>query len=136
HTAAGTPPAQTLQVRNAGTGSLSWTAAVATSDGGSWLKASPLSGTAPATVTVSIVPGSLPGGGLIAGTYCGELTFQTSGDVGTVPVCAVVGPNVFEQVNPLSFTMTTGGGNPLPQVITIASTGSNFNFYNFSVSTA
>ena len=136
YTAGGTPPAQTLQVRNAGTGSLSWTAAVTTSDGGSWLKASPLSGSAPATVTVSIVPASLPGGGLIAGTYCGELTFQTAGDVGTVPVCAVVGPNVFEQVNPISFTMTTGGGNPLPQVITIASTGSNFNFYNFSVSTA
>ena len=135
-TAGGTPPPQTLQVRNGGTGTLSWTAAVTTSDGGKWLNASPLSGTAPGTVTVSIVPASLPGGGLIAGTYCGELTFQTTGDVGTVPVCAVVGPNVFEQVNPLNFTMTTGGTNPLPQEITVASTGTNFNFYNFSVSTA
>src|SRR5579872_4338936 len=135
-TAGGTPPAQTLQVRNAGFGSLSWIASVSTSDDGKWLNATPLSGTAPATVTVSIVPSSLPGGGLIPGTYCGELTFQTTGDVGTVPVCAVVGPNVFEQINPLSFTMTTGGGNPLPQEITVASTGTNFNFYNFSVSTS
>jgi hypothetical protein len=135
-TAGGTPPPQTLQIRNAGTGTLSWTASVTTSDGGKWLSALPLSGTAPGTVTVSIVPGSLPGGGLVAGTYCGELTFQTTGDVGTVPVCAVVGPNVFEQVNPLNFTMTTGGANPLPQEITVASTGSNFNFYNFSLSTA
>ena len=135
-TAGGTPPPQTLQVRNAGIGTLSWIASVSTSDGGKWLNATPLSGTAPATVTVSIVPSLLPGGGLIAGTYCGELTFQTTADVGTVPVCAVVGPNVFEQINPLSFTMTTGGGNPLPQEITVASTGTNFNFYNFSVSTS
>ena len=135
-TAGGTPPSQTLQVRNAGIGTLSWTATVTTSDGGGWLRASPLSGTAPATVTVSIVPGSLPGAGLVAGTYCGQLTFQTTGDVGTVRVCAVVGPNVFEQLNPLNFTMTTGGANPLPQEITVASTGSSFNFYNFSVSTS
>jgi hypothetical protein len=135
-TAGGAPPPQTLQVRNGGAGTLNWTASVNTSDGGAWLQASPLTGTAPSTVTVSIVPQSLPGGGLIAGTYCGQVIFQTTGDVGTVPVCAVVGPNVFAQVNPLSFTMPTGGANPLPQVITIASTGSNFNFYNLSVATA
>ncbi len=135
-TSGGIPPAQTLQIRNAGSGTLSWTASVSTSDGGKWLNATPLTGTAPATVTVSIVPASLPGGGVIAGTYCGELTFQTTSDIGTVPVCTVVGPNVFEQVNPLSFTMTTGATNPLPQEITVASTGSNFNFYNFSVSTS
>jgi len=131
-----TPPSQTVQIRNAGAGTLSWIGTVSTSDGGKWLNATPLSGTAPATVTVSIVPASLPGGGLIAGTYCGQLTFQTTGDIGTVPVCATVGPNTFEQLNPLSFTMTTGGGNPLPQEITVASSGTNFNFYIFSVSTA
>jgi Bacterial Ig-like domain (group 1)/Viral BACON domain len=135
-TSGGTPPAQTLQVRNAGTGTLSWTAATSTADGGPWLKVSPPSGTAPATVSVSIVPSSLPGDGLIAGTYCGQVLLQTTGDVGTVPVCAVVGPNVFGQVNPLSFTMPVGGGNPLPQEITIASTGTAFNFYNSAVSTA
>ena len=132
----GTPPPQTLQIRNGGSGSLNWTASVSTADGGAWLKASPLTGTAPTTVTVSIVPTSLPGGGLIAGTYCGEVMFQTAGDIGTVPVCAVVGPDVFAQVNPLNFTMPVGGANPLPQEITIASTGATFNFYNFSVSTA
>ncbi len=136
YTAGSTPPAQTLQIRNAGIGTLSWTGTVSTSDGGKWLVATPLTGTAPATVTVSIVPANLPSAGLVAGTYCGELTFQTAGDVGTVPVCAVVGPNSFEQVNPLSFTMTTGGGNPLPQSITLASSGTNFNFYVDSVSTA
>ena len=136
----GTPPPQTLEVRNAGSGTLSFTAAVNTSDGGSWLKVSPTSGTAPATLSVSIVPGSLPGGGLITGTYCGELTLQTTGDVGTVPVCVVVGDNsthgVFKQINPLNFTMTTGGANPLPQEITVASTGNNFDFTNIGVSTS
>jgi len=136
YTSGQTPPAQTLQIRNAGAGSLSWVGSLSTSDGGKWLNATPLSGTAPTSVTVSIVPAALPGGGLIAGTYCGELTFQTTNDISTVPVCAVVGPNIFEQLNPLNFTMTTGGGNPLPQEITVASSGSNFNFYNFSVSTA
>ena len=135
--AGGNPPPQTLQVRNGGTGTLSWTASVNTADGGNWLSGSPLSGTAPATVSVSITAASLPGGGLIAGTYCGQVVFQTAGDVGTVPVCVVVGPNVFVQVNPLSFTMPVGGANPLPQVVTMASTGSaNFDFYSLSVATA
>jgi len=31
-------------------------------------------------------------------------------------------------VNPLNFTMKAGGGNPLPQTLSVASTGGNFNF--------
>jgi len=135
-TAGGTPPSQTLQIRNGGAGPLSFTASVSTADGGNWLSASPTSGTAPSTVTVAITPHNLPGQGLIAGTYCGQVLFQMSGDEGTVPVCAVVGANVFEQVNPINFTMPVGGANPLPQVITIASTGASFNFYSTSVATA
>jgi hypothetical protein len=132
----GTPPSQSLQVRNAGTGTLSWTATKSTSDGGNWLTVSPVSGTAPTAVTVSVSPGSLPGQGLLAGTFCGQVVFKTTGDTGTVPICVLVGPNVFRQVNPINFTMPFGGGNPLPQVLTIASTGTNFNFDNASVSTS
>ena len=131
-----TPPPQTVQVRNAGSGSLSFTTAVSTSDGGSWLNATPASGTAPATVTVSIASANFPGQGLIAGTYCGQVLLQTAGDTGTVPVCVVVGPNVFMQVNPIDFNMTVGGAVPLPQVVTIASTGTAFNFYISSLSAA
>jgi hypothetical protein len=40
----------------------------------------------------------------------------------------VVGANVFNQVNPISFTMPAGGANPLPQTIEMSSTGANFNF--------
>jgi hypothetical protein len=94
----GTPPKQTVQIRNGGLGTLSWTASATTSDGGGWLTVSPASGTAPGLLTVGIVPGSLPNQGLIAGTYCGQVLIQTTGDAGTVPVCATVGPNVFSQV--------------------------------------
>jgi hypothetical protein len=130
----GTPPPQTVQIRNGGTGSLSWTASASTGDGGKWLTVTPASGTAPATITVGIAPKSLPGQGLIAGTYCGEVMLSTAGDTGTIPVCAVVGPNVFLQVNPIGFTMAAGGPNPLPQTLTIASTGASFRFYAESVS--
>ena len=112
----GTPPSQSIQVRNAGTGTLHWTASKSTSDGGNWLTVSPLSGNAPTTATVAITTSSLPGQGLLAGTFCGQVVFQTTGDTGTVPICVQVGPNVFRQVNPMSFTMPVGGGNPLPQV--------------------
>jgi hypothetical protein len=132
----GSPPSQPIQIRNAGTGTLHWTASKSTADGGNWLTVSPLSGNAPTTVTVGITPGSLPGLGLLAGTFCGQVVFQTAGNTGTVPVCVLVGTNVFRQVNPINFTMPLGGGNPLPQVLTIASTGTNFNFYNASVSTS
>ncbi|HZQ70296.1 MAG TPA: hypothetical protein VFA68_17345 [Terriglobales bacterium] len=132
-TGAPTVPAQTLQVRNGGTGSFSWTGSFSTSDGGDWLAATPLSGTTPTTVSVSITPSNLPGGGLIAGTFVGQLSFQTTGSSVTIPVAVTVGASVFRQINPISFTMPFGGANPLPQVISAISTGSNFNFDSVAV---
>ena len=132
-TGAASVPAQTLQVRNGGTGSFSWTGSVSTSDGGDWLAATPLSGSTPATVTVSITPDNLPGGGLLAGTFVGQLSFQTTGSSFTVPVSVTVGTSVFRQVNPISFTMPFGGANPLPQVLSVISTGTNINFDSVAV---
>jgi len=122
------PPPQELPIRNAGAGTLDWTATTITSDGGAWLTISAASGTAPSTPTVSVVPANLPGGGLVAGTFSGQILLQLNGSFATVPVSMVVGANVFNQINPLNFTMTYGGANPLPQVITAASTGTNFTF--------
>ena len=122
------PPAQVLPIRNAGTGTLDWTATTSTSDGGAWLNISAANGTAPSNPTVSVVPANLPGGGLVAGTFSGQIILQLNGSLATVPVSMVVGANVFRQINPLNFTMTYGGTNPLPQVITAASTGTNFTF--------
>ncbi len=126
-TGGGLPP-QTLQVRNGGTGTLNWTVTGSTADGGTWLSITPGSGKAPSTVTVNVIPGNLPGLGLLAGTFDGQLLFQAPGDVVTIPVSVVVGDNVFRQVNPINFVMAAGGANPLPQVLTIPSTGANFNF--------
>lgn len=123
------PPAQVLPIRNAGAGTLDWTATTATTDGGNWLAISAESGAAPAFPNVSVLPANLPGGGLVAGTFTGQVILLTGGTPVTVPVTMTVGANVFRQVDPLEFTMTVGGANPLPQVVTVASTGTNFPFF-------
>jgi len=130
-TAGTAPPAQVLQIRNAGTGSLAWTAAATTADGGKWLTVAPVSGTtttSPANLTVTVTPALLPGQGLVAGTFVGQVVLQTTTGRVTIPVSMVVGAGVFRQVNPLNFTKVFGGANPLPQVITVASTGADFDF--------
>ncbi len=124
----GTIQGQSLQIRNAGTGTLDWTLEQSTADGGNWLTVSGTGGVAPSYVTVGVNPADLPNGGLIAGTFVGNLLFQTAGSSVTVPVSVVLGANVFSQVNPISFTMPVGGANPLPQTIEMSSTGANFNF--------
>ncbi|HEY3704491.1 MAG TPA: chitobiase/beta-hexosaminidase C-terminal domain-containing protein [Terracidiphilus sp.] len=123
-----TPPPQPLEIRNAGTGALSWTASFSTTDGGSWLAVSPTTGVAPGVASVSVIPANLPGKGLIAGTFSGQVTLQSSTNRVTIPVTFAVADSVFRQINALDFTKTYGGPNPLPQVITAASTGADFDF--------
>jgi hypothetical protein len=127
-TAGLSPPAQTIQVRDGGTGVLNWTLAATTSDGGSWLKATALSGTSPKSVSISVAAAMLPGGGATPGTFGGQLLFQSGLDSVTVPVSVTVGASVFVQANPINFIMPAGGANPLPQVLSVASTGTNFDF--------
>ncbi len=134
-TGGNTPPNQSLQIRNAGTGILNWTGSASTSDGGAWLSLSASSGSAPSAVSVGINKSALPGGGLLPGTFTGELVFQTAGDTATIPISVTVGANVFEQVNGINFTKPYAGANPLPQTLTIASTGSNF-YFDVSASNA
>jgi Bacterial Ig-like domain (group 1)/Viral BACON domain len=134
-TGAGAPAAQKIQIRNGGTGTLRWTLSATTADGGKWLSASALSGTAPSTISVSINPAALPSGGLAAGTFNGQIVLQTAGDKVTIPVSVTVGANVFAQVNAINFTMPQGGPNPLPQILDVASTGTNF-FFSSAVYTA
>ena len=121
---------QSVEIRNGGSGTLNWSLAKSTSDGGNWLTASASSGTAPSLLTVGVSVADLPGGGLIAGHFIGELVLsQGSGGSVTIPVSVVVGAaNVFSQVNPINFTKVFGGADPLPQTLSIASLGPNFNF--------
>jgi hypothetical protein len=127
-TSGSAPPAQPLEIRNAGAGALSWTASLSTADGGAWLAISAASGTAPTAPLVSVIPSKLPGGGLTAGTFTGQVILAAGADRVTIPVTMVVGASVFRQVNALDFNMTYGGANPLPQLINITSTGTNFPF--------
>jgi hypothetical protein len=127
-TAGLTPPTQIISVRNGGAGTLKWTLQATTADGSGWLKATPAGGSTAKTVSVSVVPSLLPGGGATAGTFVGQLVFQTASDSVTVPVSMTVGSSVFAQVNPINFTMVAGSAGPLPQVLPVASTGTNFDF--------
>ena len=52
---------------------MNWTVTASTALGGSWLTATPSSGTAPSTITVSIDKTQLPGGGATNGTFLGQL---------------------------------------------------------------
>src|ERR1700722_18767630 len=123
----GAPPSQFIQIENGGTGALQWTVTRSTADGGNWLNVPVTAGTAPSMVAVGITPASLPGGGSTAGTYVGQLLFTAAGSSVTVPVSVTVGSSVFTQVNPINFTMPQGGG-ALPQVLSIASPGTDFTF--------
>ena len=118
------PPAQVLPIRNAGGGSLDWTATLTTADGGDWLNISADSGTAPSLPTVSVNPNNLPSGAvLLGGTFTGMISLNQNGQEISIPVTFLVGANVFQQMNPLTFTMIQGGANPLPQVVAAGSTG-------------
>jgi hypothetical protein len=136
-TTGGQPPPQVLQIRNGGAGTLNWTLTATTFNAGSWLSVSQMSGTAPSTITVSILAQNLPGNGLSAGTYGGLLLFQSSDQTSTVtiPVAVTMAANAMSQVNALFFTKPYTGKDPLPQTVTIANAGAAFEF-SISSSTA
>lgn len=116
------PPSQTLQITNTGTGTLAWNA----SADQSWIGLSSNSGTAPATMTVSVNTA-----GLTAGSYSGRMTITAAGAQNspvTVSVSLALSvplrPAVLE-VSPtsLSFRGQEGGSNPSDQMLTIRNAG-------------
>ena len=116
----GNPAAQTLNIRNTGAGTLTWTA----SDNAAWLTLSPASGTNNGAVTVSAATGSLA-----VGTYNGTITISAPGSKSvSVPVtftvtAAPVPPAIGTSPASLSFTVQHGGGNPAAQTLNISNTG-------------
>ncbi len=85
------PPTQTFEVQNAGTGTLGWSATAADS-GGNWLSVSPLTGTAPSTLTVAV-----NSAGLAEGTYAGTIT-----------VAALEGSNAANSPQVLAVSLAVG----------------------------
>jgi hypothetical protein len=129
------PGSQSVQVRNAGSGTLAWTVTASTVDGGSWLTVSPNSGTAPSLLSVGVLSQNLPGGAA-AGIYNGTLLFQSASGTASLPITVSVGGTGLAQVNPLSFDMPLNGAVPLPQSVAISSTSASGFYFDVSTSTA
>jgi uncharacterized protein (TIGR03437 family) len=114
------PAAQSVQIANAGTGTLAWTAAASDT----WMTVSPASGTAPSTLSVSISPA-----GLSAGTYTGSVQIASAGASNTpasvgvtltvteAPASLAVAPSA------LTFQYTYGGTLPPAQNLAITNAG-------------
>jgi glucose/arabinose dehydrogenase/PKD repeat protein len=110
---AAAPPAQSLSVTNTGGGTLSFT----TSDDAAWLAATPGSGTAPASVSVSV-----NAAGLARGTYTGNVRVTASGATGSpkdipvtltvaAPATGLVGAWGFDEASGATASDSSGTGN-------------------------
>ena len=129
----GTPAAgQTLSISGAG-GAIPFNAvaSVSTPSGGSWLRVSPSSGTAPATgagtatvqVTIDatgLAPGSYSGAVVISGAPQGAQQVGVTLNV-TAPVGSGSGNTLVLSSTQLKFSYIVGGGPPPSQVLTIGS---------------
>lgn len=116
YTIGGTAPAvQVISV--GGSSGLTFTATPATTSGGSWLSASPVSpGTVPGSANVSIVTTGLT----TPGTYNGTVTVGATGATSqVVNVTLVVSSTVTATPTSLSFNYTIGGAAPTAQSLTI-----------------
>ena len=96
------PAAQSVAIANAAAGTLSWTA----SDSDFWVTLSPLSGTAPSTLSVSVNPANLA-----PGTYTSNVQIVSNGAAGSPAQVAV--------------TFTVQGTQPAP-TITGVTNGATF----------
>jgi len=117
------PAAQSIQITNSGSGTVTWSAAASDS----WLSLSPASGTLPSTLSVSVSPASLT-----AGTYTGTILITPSGASNsplmvnvTLAVAAVSGAALTVTPQALTFNYTPGGTAPAAQTISITNTGSS-----------
>ncbi|HMS83214.1 MAG TPA: fibronectin type III domain-containing protein [Nitrospira sp.] len=121
------PAAQLLSIRNAGGGTLNWTA----SDNAPWLTLSSTAGTGNGTVTITPVLGSLS-----VGTHTGTITLTALGaqpvlipitfNVTPQPISIALGPSS------LIYSGVSGGPNPASQSVTVTANGT----WTASVNTA
>jgi uncharacterized protein (TIGR03437 family) len=114
------PAAQSIQIANSGSGTLTWTATASTS----WISVSPASGTAPSTLSVSISPA-----GLSAGTYTGSIQIAAAGasnspaSIGVTLTVAESPPVLVVAPLELTFQYTYGGALPAAQNVAITNAG-------------
>jgi uncharacterized protein (TIGR03437 family) len=118
-----TTAAQAVSVTATVGNTLSYSIAVATTAGGNWLVANPVTGVTPGTVNITANPA-----GLTAGTYSGSVTITSSGATGspiTIPVTFTVSAPLSLTVSPttLSFAYTSGLTVPAAQTVSVTSPG-------------
>jgi uncharacterized protein (TIGR03437 family) len=118
------PPSQTLALTST-PGNASYSAVVATSQGGNWLQISPSSGPTNASIQVSIGSSAST---LSPGTYQGQisLTFQGAATLSAtvnVTLTVTAAQTVYSSPASLSFGYQVGGTPPPSQQITINSSG-------------
>lgn len=117
------PGAQSIQIANSGSGTLSWTATASTTADGNWINLSLASGTAPSTLAVSISPA-----GLSAGTYTGSIQIAAAGASNTpasigVTLTVTAAPAILV-VAPLQLTFQyANGGAVAAQSVAISNGG-------------
>ncbi len=102
---------QSLNILNAGGGTLNWTMTLRTFSGGNWLTSSALSGAAsaaaPSIVQIQVNPAALQ-----RGSYSGSLTISGSGQTATVAISLITvpGQTLLLSQTGLTFTGVEGGG--------------------------
>jgi uncharacterized protein (TIGR03437 family) len=118
----GVNPSQNVQVRNVGGGTLAWTAAAATDNGGNWLTATPPSGTNAGLLLATATPGDLA-----VGVYTGRLTLSAEGAANSPQVVTVrlrvrdpQPPSLV--LTPPSVTFSAVAGDPIPPTQTLVIT--------------
>ena len=116
------PAAQTVNVSNAGGGTMSWSA----SSNQAWLTVSPASGSNAGTLSIGT---NLSG--MAAGPYSGTITVSAAGATGSpktiavsLTVAAPAPPVMTLSSASLSFSGTAGGSNPAAQTVNVSNTGS------------
>jgi uncharacterized protein (TIGR03437 family) len=114
------PAAQSIQIANAGTGTLAWTATA----GAPWMTVSPASGTAPSPLSVSVSPA-----GLSAGTYTGSVQIASAGasntpaSIGVTLTVTEAQASLAVAPTALTFQYTYGGALPPSQNLAITNSG-------------
>lgn len=114
------PAAQSIQVANSGSGTLSFNATASAT----WLSVSPASGTAPSTLSVSVSPA-----GLSAGTYTGNIQIAAAGasnspvSIGVTLTVAEAPASLAVAPQALTFQYTFGGAVPAAQNAAITNAG-------------
>jgi uncharacterized protein (TIGR03437 family) len=118
------PAAQSIQITNSASGTLTWTATASAALSANWLSVSPASGTAPSTLTVSVAPA-----GLSAGTYTGSIAIAAAGasntpaSIGVTFTVAAAAASLAAVPQALAFQYTYGGAVPAAQNVAISNTG-------------